>query len=664
MGKTFVALALAREFVRPIVLAPAAVREAWTRSAQLARVPVTVVSLERMSRPSPPPVDADLVIIDEAQHVGTRGTARRRAVAACCAGRAVLLLSATPVRNRLAELDELMAMFLGSEILLDPEMRSQCIVRRAQGAGVLPAIVSAPPLAAPRTAALDREILELPAAVPLLEGGTARALVAMGLLRARGSSIAALVVALSRRLQRGQALEAALAQGEWPTAAALRRWLVADDTVQLQLPLGTPRTDTGQWHDTLRVHCVAVRTLLARARRFEAQDSAARAARLHSLLATHANVPVIAFAQHAATVRALYRELRTQPHVALLTADGAQAASGRRPRRDLIAALAPRAAAGRPSHDRVRLVLTTDLLSEGVNLQGAGVVVHLDLPWTPARVRQRLGRVARMGTELAVVHEYFMEQSPAVERAVALRQRLRRKQRAGEQATAASDANEQLRELLTRWPTHAESPVASTSLLPAVVPAIVQGAQEGFLAVVERAGERVLVGGRRKGRRVLTTTDPARLVPIVASVTLPLVPAGSVPTCQRQRMERALARFLQHWGARHLLDRQGPRTVVRRRLMLRAMNLLRHTPVASRRTVATAIAELRGALRRAPGAGVEPLLGRALQEPVGNELLWLERTHMALSALATPAAAHGPARPTEDRSGGRTLAMLVVVTRG
>ena len=98
--------------------------------------------------------------------------------------------------------------------------------------------------------------------------------------------------------------------------------------------------------------------------------------------------------------------------------------------------------------------------------------------------------------------------------------------------------------------------------------------------------------------------------------------------------------------------------------MLRAMNLLRHTPVASRRTVATAIAELRGALRRAPGAGVEPLLGRALQEPVGNELLWLERTHMALSALATPAAAHGPARPTEDRSGGRTLAMLVVVTRG
>ena len=44
------------------------------------------------------------------------------------------------------------------------------------------------------------------------------------------------------------------------------------------------------------------------------------------------------------------------------------------------------------------LLLTTDLASEGVNLQDASVVVHLDLPWTAARLEQRVGRVARLAS--------------------------------------------------------------------------------------------------------------------------------------------------------------------------------------------------------------------------------------------------------------------------
>jgi hypothetical protein len=45
----------------------------------------------------------------------------------------------------------------------------------------------------------------------------------------------------------------------------------------------------------------------------------------------------------------------------------------------------------------VTLLLATDLLSEGVNLQDASVVVHLDLPWNPQRLAQRVGRVRRIG---------------------------------------------------------------------------------------------------------------------------------------------------------------------------------------------------------------------------------------------------------------------------
>ncbi|MEO7963538.1 MAG: helicase-related protein [Gemmatimonadaceae bacterium] len=47
---------------------------------------------------------------------------------------------------------------------------------------------------------------------------------------------------------------------------------------------------------------------------------------------------------------------------------------------------------------RVDVLIATDVISEGVNLPSAGLVVHLDLPWTPARLEQRVGRARRLGS--------------------------------------------------------------------------------------------------------------------------------------------------------------------------------------------------------------------------------------------------------------------------
>jgi len=60
------------------------------------------------------------------------------------------------------------------------------------------------------------------------------------------------------------------------------------------------------------------------------------------------------------------------------------------------------------SADRIDLLLSTDLLSEGVNLQDAEVVVHLDIPWTAARLEQRVGRLARMGSKHSTVTVYLI----------------------------------------------------------------------------------------------------------------------------------------------------------------------------------------------------------------------------------------------------------------
>lgn len=49
--------------------------------------------------------------------------------------------------------------------------------------------------------------------------------------------------------------------------------------------------------------------------------------------------------------------------------------------------------------DDIRILITTDILSEGINLHRSNIVINYDLPWNPTKVLQRVGRVNRVGTE-------------------------------------------------------------------------------------------------------------------------------------------------------------------------------------------------------------------------------------------------------------------------
>lgn len=49
-------------------------------------------------------------------------------------------------------------------------------------------------------------------------------------------------------------------------------------------------------------------------------------------------------------------------------------------------------------NDKYDLLITTDVLAEGINLHRANVLVNYDLPWNPTRIMQRVGRINRVGT--------------------------------------------------------------------------------------------------------------------------------------------------------------------------------------------------------------------------------------------------------------------------
>jgi len=61
----------------------------------------------------------------------------------------------------------------------------------------------------------------------------------------------------------------------------------------------------------------------------------------------------------------------------------------------------------------VKILLGTEAMSEGLNLQTCGVLVNFDMPWNPMRVEQRIGRVDRIGQvhEVVWIRNYFYQDS-------------------------------------------------------------------------------------------------------------------------------------------------------------------------------------------------------------------------------------------------------------
>ena len=241
------------------------------------------------------------------------------------------------------------------------------------------------------------------------------------LIRQWASSDAALRGGLRRRSQRGIALIAALESGTYPSHAELSAWATGDDAVQLAFPeLVASASDTAaDLLPVIREHARGTRKLLEAIGTDSGRDRS-RAEILEAIRRKHQGIPIVAFSQYEDTVAAMFRLLARDGGVAALSGRSGRVAGGAITRREVIERFAPRSS-GRPPPSRaetVSLLLTTDILSEGVNLQDAGVIVHLDLPFTHARLEQRTGRIARLGSPHGSVFAYLFR-PPATAETVA-----------------------------------------------------------------------------------------------------------------------------------------------------------------------------------------------------------------------------------------------------
>lgn len=157
---------------------------------------------------------------------------------------------------------------------------------------------------------------------------------------------------------------------------------------------------------------------------WEASRDAKLTALRELLVQAHPNEKVLVFSQFADTVRYLEREL---------TGSGVQSLVGvTGDTQD------PTAEAWRFSPEsneklnkygsnQTRVLIATDVLSEGQNLQDCSVVVNFDLPWAIIRLVQRAGRVDRIGQKSDTIWCYSFMPADGVERIINLRGRVRQR---------------------------------------------------------------------------------------------------------------------------------------------------------------------------------------------------------------------------------------------
>jgi hypothetical protein len=375
---------------------------------------------------------------------------------------------------------------------------------------------------------------------------------------------------------------------------------------------------------------------------------------LRDIRSRHSGERIVVFSQFADTVREVFARLRADGGVASVTANGALVAGGPLTRSQVLSRFAPRASSiGMPSRaEAIEMLIATDLLSEGLNLQDAAVVVHLDLPWTTARLTQRLGRIWRIGSHHARVHEYAIAPPAAADQLLRVVQVLTHKAGAAWSAVGEpflpllatrvqsdampapldrAQAAEALHTLIRSWsdstlehPRSTDARTGESCADAAVVVAGARAAIDGWIAAVEVGGEPQLVAARITGE---ATTDPGCVLEVARAALGPECPAAP------SRVERVMRELDAYLDASRAAADAGVAAVgsrVRAIATSRIAALAAAAPPHRRPAVSQLAVAARSSVAASRSAGAERLLAALVAPRVGGEgadaaEAWLER---------------------------------------
>ncbi|MBQ9466718.1 MAG: helicase [Muribaculaceae bacterium] len=154
------------------------------------------------------------------------------------------------------------------------------------------------------------------------------------------------------------------------------------------------------------------------------------------LTSTHGDDKVVVFTQYSDTAQYIYRELRRRgmQRLEVVTGDSDDPTA-------IVERFSPvsNGKGDMPAERQLRVVVATDVLSEGQNLQDSHIVVNYDLPWAIIRLIQRAGRVDRIGQTADRIDCYSFFPAEGVETVIELRKRLNERINANAQVVGSDE---------------------------------------------------------------------------------------------------------------------------------------------------------------------------------------------------------------------------------
>jgi Helicase conserved C-terminal domain len=429
-GKTYVGLAvasLANGRHPTVCLVPATLVAQWESVARRLNLSVVVWSHERVSRGNlPSAIRGKVVLVDESHHFRNPATRRYGHLAPWLMGRQVLLMSASPVVNRLPDLAHQLALTIRDDALAGHGIPSLTgLLEEGRGHSALSTIIVARPAAEARRPGKNERVVSLDdsslsplrdvlVGVDELKLSTQRpvaGLVRSAFWRAAASSPAALAASLDRYQRLLQHAGDAARAGQRLDRRLLRSLTKhLDDQLLLWelLPLEATESE-------LALEDLPLLERLRMAARSATQAPDPKLSRLAVLLADGRCSVVFTGARE--TVRYLRDRLNGGP-IAWCTGERAGIGAHAAPRRTVLDWFRPSATS--PISEYLaglapRHLIATDVAAEGLDLHRAERIIHYDLPWTPARLEQREGRACRAGAAHEHVEAVRFEPPSAVE---------------------------------------------------------------------------------------------------------------------------------------------------------------------------------------------------------------------------------------------------------
>ena len=127
--------------------------------------------------------------------------------------------------------------------------------------------------------------------------------------------------------------------------------------------------------------------------------------------------------------RAVESDKRLAEYRGRIVSVAGQESRGGVSREDAVFGFVPLSSEAPPSRaeDRFDILITTDVLAEGVNLQQCRNIINYDLPWNPMRLVQRHGRIDRIGSPHSDVYILCFFPDKRLDELLDLENRMRRK---------------------------------------------------------------------------------------------------------------------------------------------------------------------------------------------------------------------------------------------